>query len=116
MDGANNQQGRVEVCQNRRWAAVCDSLWGVNDAQVVCRQLGFSTTGKIDEPCIDNTCMYLHTGTVALKQSAFGSGLLPKRLTNVGCAGTESSLLSCPYNVNTASSSVASVSCGSGSE
>ena len=49
MGGANNMQGRVEVCAGDQWGTVCDDFWGTPDAQVVCRQLGFSTIGKHEQ-------------------------------------------------------------------
>lgn len=44
VGGANERQGRVEIC-NYRWGTICDDQWGVPDANVVCRQLGFAGTG-----------------------------------------------------------------------
>ena len=43
--GANNRTGRVEICNDQQWGTVCDDAWGVADANVACRQLGFSPTG-----------------------------------------------------------------------
>ena len=37
--------GRVEVCVNKTWGAICDSLWSYTDASVVCKQLGYSPYG-----------------------------------------------------------------------
>ncbi len=45
LQGGTTTQGRVEICNANVWGTVCDDSWGTADAQVACRQLGFSTTG-----------------------------------------------------------------------
>jgi len=40
--GTTSSEGRVEICDSHAWGTVCDDLWGTPDANVACRQLGFS--------------------------------------------------------------------------
>ena len=44
--GNHNASGRVEICLDREWRIVGDETWGVEEATVVCRQLGLPTDGQ----------------------------------------------------------------------
>ena len=49
LTGLNNPlQGRVDVCLDGVWGSVCNDHWGMADAAVVCRQLGYSSSGTMD--------------------------------------------------------------------
>ena len=90
--------GRVEVFYAGVWGTVYDwSGWDINDAHVVCRQLGYP--GAVS---------YGHS-------NQFGIGSGPVWLGNVRCLGNESNIGECPKNVygysNGYSSYIATAQC-----
>ena len=78
-DGSESHLGRVEVYYNGEWGTVCDDDWGLEDAGVVCRQLGFTDAIR------------------AVWGSYFGEGTGPVLLDEVACSGSEDRLVDCPH-------------------
>ncbi|KAM7067296.1 galectin-3-binding protein [Molossus nigricans] len=76
-DGDAANKGRVEIFYGGQWGTVCDNLWDLTDASVVCRALGFENA------------------TEAVGGAAFGPGTGPVMLDEVQCTGTEPSLANC---------------------
>ena len=79
VGGSSNNEGRVEVNYNGEWGTVCDDGWDDTDAGVVCRQLGFGSSGT----------SYIN--------AFFGPGSGPIWLDNIACNGNESTLASCGH-------------------
>ena len=46
-NGADDYEGTVKVCIDGQYQVICDDGWSTNDAQVVCRQLGYSTLSEL---------------------------------------------------------------------
>ena len=79
VNGSTLYEGRVEVQYNGLWGTVCDYGWDLNDAQVVCSQLGF---GK---------------ATDVLYNSFFGEGSGQPWFAYLNCVGNEISLGNCSH-------------------
>uniref|UniRef100_UPI00398F868B scavenger receptor cysteine-rich domain-containing group B protein-like n=1 Tax=Pristiophorus japonicus TaxID=55135 RepID=UPI00398F868B len=77
VNGDNPCQGRVEIKYRGQWGTICDDDWGMNDAKVVCQQIGCGRARSF------TTNSYF----------GYGKGLI--LLDNVNCDGNEPSLLSC---------------------
>ena len=70
----------MEVYYNDEWGTVCDDGWDLNDAQVVCRQLGFGLA------------------IVARVGAYYGQGSGQIWLDDLNCVGTESTIANCLHN------------------
>ena len=46
VGGDSSSEGRVEICHDNHYGSVCNDGWGQEEAEVVCRQLGFQRKGK----------------------------------------------------------------------
>ena len=79
-DGHVESKGRVEVFYNGTWGTVCDDEWDLQDASVVCRQLGFARA------------------VAANTSAAFGRGEGQIWMDDVHCKGDETSLTECRHN------------------
>uniref|UniRef100_A0A1X7V0V9 SRCR domain-containing protein n=1 Tax=Amphimedon queenslandica TaxID=400682 RepID=A0A1X7V0V9_AMPQE len=75
VDGNDLHEGRVEVCINEAWGAVCSYYWDISDSNVICKQLGYLPLGA--------------------RVKNFGPGTAPILMSHLQCSGSEESILQC---------------------
>nr|XP_039250885.1 neurotrypsin-like [Styela clava] len=76
--GSGPFEGRVEVSKGLQFGLICDTKWTIREANVVCRQLGYS-----------------RGASEALNGGSFERSTRGYKLDNVRCIGRESNLEDC---------------------
>ncbi|PIK43386.1 putative deleted in malignant brain tumors 1 protein-like [Apostichopus japonicus] len=72
-----DHEGRVEIYLNGYWGTICDDYWDKGDADVACRQLGYSAA------------------ITAVSSASYGQGTGHIWLDDVQCGGSEEDILAC---------------------
>ena len=79
VGGGSPGEGRVEVYYGGQWGTVCHDGWDNVDAGVVCRGLGYGSSGS------------------ATYYATFGQGTGPIWLDRIACRGNEYNLANCTH-------------------
>lgn len=77
VGGLSSNEGLVQVLLAGYWGTVCDYKWGLLDAIVVCRQLGYLTA------------------LAAPTRAAYGQGTGFTWMSGLSCTGYEDSITQC---------------------
>ena len=95
VDGQTPADGRVEICLYGLWRSVCDDGWGINDARVVCQQLGYD--GREFFLLHFYTVSYYHSTLATFLLRNFYSVSSVFYLGDADCRGNESMLSDCNH-------------------
>ena len=79
VNGPTKYEGRLEVSYNGEWGTVCEDKWDLDDAQVVCNELGLGKSLPAQHGVL------------------YGQGSGEIWLSNVNCDGTEIAIGNCSH-------------------
>ena len=99
VDGHVDNEGSVEICYNGTWGGVCGIFWGNSDANVVCRQLGFSDKCKlvyIFHRCHLHSRKLFHTVSKGYRYGHLVTETVHLKI--IRCTGEEESLFQCSHD------------------
>ncbi|KAJ8917857.1 hypothetical protein NQ315_010770 [Exocentrus adspersus] len=81
VGGRGEFEGNVEILHEGSWGAICDDEWDVNEARVICKQLGYLSSDA--EPTVN---------------SYFGPARRKYWMDNVYCDGSEEEISQCRFD------------------
>ena len=84
VGGSTKNEGRIEIRGQGKWGTVCDDSFGLDDANVICKMLGYPSAFKAFQ------------GGDTKKKYGLGGGEII--FDDLKCTGTENSLFECPLN------------------
>lgn len=80
VNGSTAYEGIVEVYRYGEWGTICNDEWDLNDAEVVCREIGFG-------PAID-----------AKNEVFYGQSSTQACFSDFSCTGEETTIRECSFN------------------
>ena len=91
-------KGRVEVCIDETWHKICTRQWTMQEASVVCSQLGYSPYGMCTVYNHDNI---IHTSLLGALATAnlYVDYELPVGILDLECNGNENAIWNCSYDI-----------------
>jgi len=79
VNGTSPNEGRVELLHEGKWGTVCDDDWDIEDANVVCKMLGYPSALRVS------------------RLMEFGEGTGKIILDDVNCTGLEKNITECSH-------------------
>ena len=84
VGGSTKNEGRIEIRGQGKWGTVCDDSFGLDDANVICKMLGYPSA------------LQAFQGNDTKTKYGLGGGEII--FDDLNCKGTENSVFECPLN------------------